>query len=65
MNFLRGPSDVLITMKEGNEGLVKVFFSRPGSEPDLHRRIGFSFGCASGFEIDGGKDGVANLDALT
>jgi hypothetical protein len=52
-------------MKEGNEGLVNVFFSRPGSEPDLHRRIGFSFGCASGFEIDGGKDGVANLDVLT
>jgi hypothetical protein len=49
-------------MKEGNKGLVKVSLSRPGCEPDLHRRIGLSFGCASGFEIDGGKDGFANLD---
>jgi hypothetical protein len=62
MNLLCGPSDILIAMKEGNKGLVNVSLSRPGCEPDLHRRIGLSFGCASGFEIDGGKDGFANLD---
>jgi hypothetical protein len=64
MNFLRGPSDLLIAMKEGNKGLVKVSLSRPSCEPDLHRRISFSFSGASGFEIDGGKDGVANFDVL-
>ena len=64
MNLLRGPGDVLVAMKEGNEKLVDVFFRRPGCEPDLHRRISFSFSGASGFEIDGGKDGVANFDAL-
>jgi len=62
VNLLRGPGDVLVAMKEGNEKLVDVFFRRPGCEPDLHRRIGLSFGCASGFEIDGGEDDVANLD---
>ena len=41
---------------------MKVSLSRPACEPDLHRRISLSFGGASGFEIDGGKDGVANLD---
>ena len=64
MNFLRGPSDILIAMKEGNKGLVKVSFSRPRCESNLHRRISLSFSGASGFEIDGGKDGVANLDVL-
>lgn len=62
VNFLRGPRNVLIAMKEGDEGIVNVIVRRPGREPDLDRGIGLPYGGASGLEIDGSKNGVADLD---
>ena len=62
VDFLCGPGDVLVTMEKGDERIVNVFGRRPGREPDLDRRVGSPFGGAGRLEVDGSKDGFADLD---
>ena len=62
MNFLGGPSDVLFTLEEGDEGSVNAVFRGPSAEADLDGGIGAAFGGASGLEVDGGEGSFRNLD---
>ena len=62
VDFLGGPGDFLIAMEEGDEGIVNALFQGPGAETDLHRSVGATAGGAGGFEVDGGEDGLGNLD---
>ena len=62
MHLSGGPSDVLITLKKRDERIVKILFTRPGRQTDLHGGIGATFGSACRLEVNGSEDGVPNLD---
>lgn len=62
VDFLSRPSDVLVTLEEGDEGGVNVGGVGPGAEADLDRSIGPAFGGAGGLEVDGGEGGLGDLD---